>query len=103
MIYPSLSICLILPQRYLQTADGIRGIVWYGGIHHWVPVLGNGKDGSEAEHSPRRNFLALCIFMLFQTILVEKEAFKGVFYRDSKRQQIHGKGDRNPDPSGEGV
>lgn len=31
--------------------------------------------------------------MLFQTILVEKEVFKGLFHRGSKNQQIHGESD----------
>lgn len=33
------------------------------------------------------------IFMLFQTILQEKEVFNGISHRNSKRQQIHGAAD----------
>lgn len=55
MVYSSIkdisfSICFL--QRYLQTVDGIGSVMFYDGIQPWVSILGNGKDGSEAEQSP---------------------------------------------------
>lgn len=53
--------------------------------------------------SPRRNFLALFIFMLCQTILRETEVLNDISHRSYKRQQIHGAGDGNRGMSMEGV